>query len=411
MRESGSEQIIRPALARCLDIDPEDFATNVWSIGPHVSHVDDDFADLFSQQAVDELVSTHGLRTPFARMANQGKLVSESSYTGSTGSGAGVPDQLIDDKVFRYFSDGASLVLQGLHRTWRPLRLFSDQLALDLGHPIQINAYITPPQSQGFASHHDTHDVFVIQIAGTKQWRIHRPVITDPTADQTFDTVKPQIAKAAEQEPFLDTRLECGDVLYLPRGWIHSATADGEVSIHLTIGIHQFTRMDVLRRAINQLAQSEEFRASLPIGAGTSPRSLDDEVARTLKDVAATIESVSVPTLSDNIARNFRRQTRPEPIGPLEQLAAVRGLTPEGQLRLRRGLVATVSELEDGRIRLICGARRLTMPSQCRAALDQFATGEVLTVGRLPELDEADSLTLSRRLLSEAVAVIVDDPS
>ena len=38
--------------------------------------------------------------------------------------------------------------------------------------------------------------------------------------------------------------LECGDVLYLPRGFIHSAEALGGVSVHLTIGIHNHTRHD-----------------------------------------------------------------------------------------------------------------------------------------------------------------------
>ena len=75
--------------------------------------------------------------------------------------------------------DGATLVLQALHRTWPPLVEFGARLAAELGHPVQINAYITPPQNQGFAPHYDVHDVFVLQIAGRKRWRIHAPVVAD----------------------------------------------------------------------------------------------------------------------------------------------------------------------------------------------------------------------------------------
>ena len=67
-------------------------------------------------------------------------------------------------------------MLQGLHRTWPPLVAFCQQLAAELGHPVQANAYVTPPQSQGFDDHYDVHDVFVLQVEGEKRWRIHAPV-------------------------------------------------------------------------------------------------------------------------------------------------------------------------------------------------------------------------------------------
>ncbi len=78
---------------------------------------------------------------------------------------------------------GATLVLQALHRTWPPLIRFGSDLAAELGHPVQINAYITPPENQGFAAHYDTHDVFVLQVAGSKRWTIHSPVIERSAAE------------------------------------------------------------------------------------------------------------------------------------------------------------------------------------------------------------------------------------
>ena len=84
--------------------------------------------------------------------------------------GAGVADQVSDDKLVRLFADGATMVLQGLHRVWPPIIAFSQQLAAELGHPVQANAYVTPPQNQGFSDHYDVHDVFVLQIAGEKRW-------------------------------------------------------------------------------------------------------------------------------------------------------------------------------------------------------------------------------------------------
>src|SRR5205085_7623916 len=130
------------------------FAEENWGRAPRLSRAADlpaDFDDLFDARAVDELVSERGLRTPFVRMAKDGAVRPAASFTRGGGAGATIADQAADDKVLSALADGSTLVLQGLHRTWPPLVAFGTQLADELGHPVQINAYITPPQNQGFA--------------------------------------------------------------------------------------------------------------------------------------------------------------------------------------------------------------------------------------------------------------------
>jgi ribosomal protein L16 Arg81 hydroxylase len=43
-------------------------------------------------------------------------------------------------------------------------------LESNLGHAVHANAYVTPGDCPGFAPHNDTHDVFVLQIAGNNRW-------------------------------------------------------------------------------------------------------------------------------------------------------------------------------------------------------------------------------------------------
>ncbi len=148
--------------------------------------------------------------------------------------------------MLEQFAAGATLVLQGLHRTWEPIASFTRQLVSDLGHPAQVNAYITPASSRGFDPHYDTHDVFVIQIAGAKHWMIHEPVHRHPLSDQPWTDHREAVADRARSEPRIEAVFEPGDVLYLPRGWIHSAVAQGGTSIHLTIGVRAATRHDLL---------------------------------------------------------------------------------------------------------------------------------------------------------------------
>ena len=78
------------------------------------------------------------------------------------------------------------------------------------------------------------------------------------------------VATAAGADPVLDAVLRPGDCLYLPRGWLHSATALGGVSTHLTFGIHTWTLRhlvdDLVRAAGEQLDDDPVARASLPLG-------------------------------------------------------------------------------------------------------------------------------------------------
>ena len=225
---------------------------------------------VFGPEAVDELLARRALRTPFLRMAKGGRTLEPSSYTLGGGVGATLGDQVSEDKVLRLFADGATIVLQALHRTWAPVVEAAQDLAADLGHPVQVNAYVTPPQNQGFDDHYDVHDVFVVQVSGEKHWRVRPPVLESPLRDQPWTDRRDAVRTAALEPPVVDAVLTPGDCLYVPRGWLHSATALGGTSIHLTIGVHVWTRRqladDLLRAAGRRLDAEPEVRASLPLG-------------------------------------------------------------------------------------------------------------------------------------------------
>jgi len=95
----------RPALRRCIRIDPEEFAAGYWATRPLLSPAADDFGDLFSLAAVDELTSTRGLRTPFLRVARDGRVVEPARFTRGGGAGAEIADQVADDRLAELFAD------------------------------------------------------------------------------------------------------------------------------------------------------------------------------------------------------------------------------------------------------------------------------------------------------------------
>lgn len=395
------------ALRRCTARTTSEFA-RYWSREPlltRAAELGGTFDDLLSTAAVDELVSTRGLRTPFLRMAKEGTVLPARDFTRGGGAGAGIGDQVADDKVLAQLADGATLVLQGLHRTWPPLVQFSSQLAAELGHPIQINAYITPPQNRGFAPHYDVHDVFVLQVSGRKHWRIHAPVVRDPLESQHWEMSRGLVAARAEEEPLIDCVLEPGDALYLPRGTIHAAEALGETSIHLTVGIHPITRYQLVRQLLEDAQQDESLRTSLPVGVDLGdPAVLENELRATLDALRSHLDGVAAETVARGVAARLRAQTRPEPIAPMAQLSTAASVGLDTALRLRGALRFTTREDAD-RVDLVLLDRTVTLPLAAAAALKTVLSGERFTPAELAGLDADEQLVLARRLLREGVVV------
>ena len=135
-------------------------------------------------------------------------------------------------RVLAEWEAGATIVLQALHVSWHPLAVFCRALEEALGHGVQANAYYTPRGSQGFAVHHDTHDVLILQVAGEKRWLLYDPLLELPLKHQRYSA-----ALGEHGEPTDDLVLRAGDSLYLPRGWLHQAETSETDSLHLTVGI------------------------------------------------------------------------------------------------------------------------------------------------------------------------------
>lgn len=369
------------------------------------------FADLLTLADVDVLLAEQGLRTPFLRVAKDGGVVPERRWTGGGGVGASIGDQVRDERVAELFADGSTVVLQALHRTHAPVARFAADLAADLGHPVQVNAYVTPPQNQGFASHYDVHDVFVLQVAGEKRWRLHAPVVTDPLRDDPWTDHRAAVEARAAEEPYLEAVLRPGDALYLPRGWLHAATALGEVSAHLTVGVHVLTRAALVEALAALVLDDEDLRSTLPLGTdATDPGDLAPHVAATVEALVARLASVGADAVAERLTPGLLAGNRPAPLAPLAQAAAVGSVGPTTVVRRRGGLRAVVRPARPGNgggLVLVLPDRRLDVPADAADALQVLLSGDDVTVGALPGPDPDACTALVRRLLREGVVVPV----
>ena len=156
------------------------------------------------------------------------------------------------------------MVLPALQRTWSPLRQLCAALEDEFSHPVHANAYLTPGNSPGFAPHYDTHEVLVLQIAGTKRWRVFQPPQPLPHRSQPFTPIG-----YALPPPLLELELKPGDLLYLPRGYVHAANTANGHSAHVTIGITVYTWIELIAELANSAKEIAGLRAALPPGFTT----------------------------------------------------------------------------------------------------------------------------------------------
>jgi lysine-specific demethylase/histidyl-hydroxylase NO66 len=410
----GGVRADRPALRRCTHLEPDAFAQRIWGQDASLStreQLPRGFGDLFDLDTVDRLVSRQGLRTPFLRVAKDGETFPASRFTRGGGVGATINDQVDDAALTRLYSGGATLVLQGLHRTHGPLVDFGQQLAADLGHPVQINAYVTPPQAQGFSDHYDVHDVFVLQVAGEKRWFVHAPVLRHPTRDQPWTDRRAAVESAARRQPLIDVVLRPGDALYLPAGFLHAAQALGETSAHLTVGVHMWTRAHLLAELVRSLEAVESLREPLPLGIDvTDPASVGLELQETIDSLRAALqEDVLVEPVVAGLTRLAESATRAEPVGPMAQARAVAALDLWTRVRWRHGLRGTLVA-GDAELTIRTPETTVRVPAAAEPAVHRLIAGEVLSIAELGggddgPMDDTTRLEVAGTLLRSAVVV------
>jgi hypothetical protein len=289
------------------------------------------------------------------------------------------------ERVLAEWERGATIVLQALHLTRPALGAFCRSLEETLGHPAQANAYYTPRAAQGLPVHHDTHDVFVLQVAGEKRWLVYDPARELPLKDQRYSPEVGPPGAAVE-----DRVLRPGDTLYLPRGWLHEALTSESDSLHLTIGVNVVTWLEAFKAALEELGDDVRFRRSWQ-----SPERVDD-----LLDALG--ERLGRAAVALRARKRLVGTRRPIREGQLTQLRALDDLDEDSLIERRPTVLAELLE-RDGGVALVFEGRTVTFPAHARDEVVAVAQADgAFTARELPgSLDDGSRLVLVRRLVRE----------
>jgi Cupin superfamily protein len=358
---------------------PEAFFAEHWENRPlHHSRADDHFYDsVLSNADIEHIISTEDLRYPAIQLARHGGYFPPEVYTRHVNHGSevfqGVPDI---DKIRAEYRSGATIVLPALHRTWAPLKDLCESLESYFTHAVHANAYLTPGSTTGFTPHYDTHDVLVLQIAGKKLWRIHEPPVVLPHRSQPFAR-----QGYAAPPPVLECELLPGDLLYLPRGYVHGALTSEGHSAHVTIGITVYTWTELFSELVSSSKNDIELRKALPVGFARGEGAKDvlrDGMVRRLDALRkdADFEGV-VETFTQRV-----RSSRARPSGSFK--ADVRVIGPGTVLETPEKYRYSLGT-ERGNTVLVLDGRKLLLPAGVRPTLEAICARASFRIGDLPK--------------------------
>ncbi len=385
----------------------DDFLRDVWEQRLLVQRepTGGDFDALFSLEAADHLIAGTVLQPPAIGLIRSGAFLPAASFTTPGSGGRRVADA---GRVFDEYHRGATVLLRAIHRSCLPVARFSRHLEELFGGPVTCCAFLSPPNvtpehgEPRFIPHYDADEMVILQISGSKQWRIYDEPFPLPLSSGERDEVRVEAHGS-----FQDLTLRRGDALYLPRGYVHDVVTSDEHSLHIRFTIRVFRWIDALRAGVEALGDEIDVRRSLPLGA-LNDDGLDEFTAGFEQVKRLALGRMSAAAAAARLRQSFLEQHRPVLDGHLldrMQLEDVRATTI---VRRRPG---TSGELAGDR-------QETTGPGQRRigdnSGLDPVSayfirSHDTFRVADIPgPLDQGSKVALARRLIRDGVLELAD---
>ncbi len=363
------------------------FLSDIYEKEAFVSHADQPgrFAGLISIDDVDRIVTSTDMRDGELMLADAAKgSIDKSSYVDNHG--------FVDrGAVAKAYRRGATIILNQAQRIVPALGQLCQGLEHAFSAHIQTNLYLTPPDAQGFGTHFDNHDVFVIQAEGEKLWRLYDVPLDLPFRGERYQS---SIHQAGELRS--EFTLKAGDCAYVPRGMMHDASTSGSgASLHITVGLITKTWADLMLEAVSEVALSApEFRRSLPPGFANGEYDMGQAEEQMAALAAILTRKLKAGPAMDLLRNEFIR-SRPAINRATISEAARAVLHDEGFVRAAYTPFRIVQDGADG-ITLIAPGSELAFTQESEAALRKALSGERFSANTLA-FEHADPLI--RRLL------------
>jgi len=357
----------------------------------------DYFEELLTLDDVDRILTTAQPTRDEVAVVNAANKIKTADYVYGN-------DRVKVDQLFRLHEAGGTIILNHLHRRHPPLARLCAALELEFSAPFQTNIYLTPARAQGFHPHFDTHDVLVLQLAGSKRWQLYGTPVELALKGHGDHARQDNPGPVSEEFD-----LRAGDTLYIPRGLVHEAISTDETSLHVTVGVLSWTWFDFLLEAVERLASSDgHVRAALP-PAFARPDCDPGAFSKAFTELAGRLATeVDANEIRKGFAERFIDRRPPFLRHQMRALTQIGDIGLDSVVGCRPFLAYLIDEDEASLI-LRFHRNEIAVPLHAGPAVRHALTTERFRVRDLPgDLDDAGKLVLVRRLIREGLLQPLD---
>jgi hypothetical protein len=239
--------------------------TNFWSShwrSKHAVGAADTYSTVQTLGApLDELLS-RAVRADQISATRRGKLHHPSEFTRTlTIADRPLTDIVDAERLLQLVAGGTTAILANVDKWLPPVGRVASVLEGATACETQSHVFATGPDAAGLSPHSDGEDNFLIQLEGQKDWSLWPPQGLQARGFRP-DLLGP---------PAAQVRLQAGQVLYIPIGWIHAGDAGPSGSLHLT---HQL----VPQRAASVISRSVERLLWNGLGDSLAPAGMAESV-------------------------------------------------------------------------------------------------------------------------------------
>lgn len=349
------------------------------------------FTPLVNWEAIGSALRHHSWQPETIRIFSGGAPVPQTEFLREEDGFFHVALEAVEGRL----AGGALLSLNAVDRCFPAIRRLAREFEYTFRERMQINLYAGYSGSKGFHPHWDAHDVIVLQVSGSKLWRIYGRTSEAPL----YRDLLP--GEVAPEELAWTGELKAGDFLYLPRGVWHDAEATDEPTIHLTVGLDRVTGIDLVAWLQKELRKSAVFRTDLPRFATAGHKR--EHAARLREEILAMLDEDCVQRFLD--ADDLQ--------APAVRLGGLSGGNAEGKIRWLppRPVELTVEQTLGRFIEMDCLGQHWYVPRWTEAVLRAIADEREITRKQILErigspytardVDEAVAYLMGKGLIEE----------
>jgi hypothetical protein len=160
---------------------------------------------------------------------------------------------------------------------------------------------------------YDDHDLLIVQLRGTKRWYVSNKPSELPNAWKGIPA-----DHSLDLGPYSTIDLIPGDMLYLPRGTLHTVDSD-TASLHLAVGFTPLTVRDVVQAALDHLADVDP-KLRITVGARLAFQLKGAAFERLLPSVLDAVEQLRVASRTQGYLAAALQRRSARAVGALATL-------------------------------------------------------------------------------------------